>query len=136
MDISRAQRIGDQIRKTLGQILLQEVKDPRIKMLNLTDVEVSRDLSHAKVFYSLVDSEHTAAEVDIALQKAAGFMRVRIADELALRITPKLRFIYDASMDHGRQMSELINAAIADDEKKSKVTDAEDEKKSNTTDGE
>ena len=113
VDINRAQRIGDQIRKELGSLLLREVKDQRLKFVALTDVTVSRDLSHAKVYYSLIDDKSDKADIAEALIKAAGFMRARIADALRLRITPKLRFVYDDSMEHGRHMSGLINAAIA-----------------------
>lgn len=123
VDINRAQRIGDQIRKELGRILLREVKDQRLKFIALTDVTVSRDLSHAKVFYSLIDDKNDKAEIAEALIKAAGFMRGRIADELHLRVTPKLRFVYDNSMEYGRHMSGLINAAIAKEGPKNTESD-------------
>lgn len=126
VDINRAQRIGDQIRKELGSLLLREVKDERLKFLALTDVTVSRDLSHAKVFYTVIDDKQDKASIEEALKKAAGFMRARIADELHLRITPKLRFVYDDSMDHGRHMSSLINAAIAKERPDDAETDDEE----------
>ena len=117
VDINRAQRIGDQIRKELGRLLLQEIKDRRVQMIAITEVNVSRDLSHAKVYYSMVDNEQDKTEIEQALSKAAGFMRSRLAKELALRTTPKLRFIYDDAMEHGRHMTSIINAAVAEDDK-------------------
>lgn len=111
VDINRAQRIGDQIRKELGRIILQEVKDRRIQFVALTDVTVSRDLSFAKVFYVIVDENQDKSKVEAALTKATGFLRSRIADELQLRVTPKLRFIYDDSTEHGRHIAALLAKA-------------------------
>lgn len=120
-DNKRTQRIGDQIRKELGRILLEEIKDKRLKLIAITDVIVSRDLAHAKVYYNLIDLNSDKQQITDSLQKAAGFMRARIAEELHLRVTPKLRFIFDDSMEYGRHMSRLIDAAIA------KENDAEPE---------
>ena len=117
VNINRAQRIADLMRRELGRFFLQEVKDPRIKLVSITDLQVSRDLSHAKVFYTLVDKEKDLAASSEALNKASGFLRKRIAEELNLRATPKLSFIYDDAMEHGRHISSLIDAAIAEDKK-------------------
>ena len=116
MDISRAQRVSDQVRRELGRLLLQEAKDPRINRVSLTGCEVSRDLSHAKIFYMIADQEYDLEKTQLALDKAAGFFRSRLAEELSLRKTPKLRFFYDASIDEGRRMSSLIEEAIGKDQ--------------------
>ena len=116
--IDRAKRIAEQMRNELGRILLQEAKDPRFKLISISDLELSRDLSHAKVFFTIAASkENTDATVN-ALNKASSFMRVRLAEELNLRITPKLRFIYDVSVEEGRRLSALIDQAIAKDSEK------------------
>jgi ribosome-binding factor A len=113
VDVNRAQRIGDQIRKELGRLLLKEIKDERIKLIAITDVQVSRDLSYAKVYYTLVDDALDKTEMEAALKKASGYLRSRIAEELSLRYTPKLRFIYDNAMEYGRHMTQLIDEALA-----------------------
>lgn len=118
VDINRAQRIGDQIRKELGRLFLQEVKDKRIQLTSITDVKVSRDLGYAKVFYQIVDDDQDKADIATALKKAGGFLRTRLAKELELRTTPRLTFIYDDSMEYGRHISDLINKVVVTDDSK------------------
>lgn len=116
VDKSRAQRIADQIRREIGRLLITEVKDPRLHFVSLTECEVARDLSHAKLFYVLADPKVKRQAVEQSLEKASGFFRSRLAQELELRKTPKLRFIYDESVERGRYMSHLIDEVIAHDE--------------------
>lgn len=116
MDISRAQRVSDQVRRELGRLLLQEAKDSRITRVAITDCKVSRDLSQAKIFYTIAEKEADVAKTQLALDKAAGFFRSRLADELSLRKTPKIRFFYDVSVEEARRMSGLIEEAISKDQ--------------------
>lgn len=117
--IDRARRIAEQMRNELGRILLQEAKDPRFKLVSITDLEISRDLSHARVFFTIADNKENIDSIIEALDKAKSFIRVKLAEELNLRITPKLRFIHDVSVEQGRRLSALIDQAIAKDSNKS-----------------
>ena len=115
VDTHRMQRIADQMRNELGRILLHEVSDPRLKFTAITDVEISRDLSHARIFFTIAQPTKNIDTTTQALNKATSFMRSRLAEELSLRVTPKLRFIYDASVEEGRRISALIDQAISND---------------------
>ncbi len=116
--IDRARRIAEQMRNELGRILLQEAKDPRFKLISITDLEVSRDLSHAKVFFTIANNKENIDGTISALDKAKSFIRTKLAEALNLRATPKLRFIYDASVEQGRRLAALIDQAIAEDNEK------------------
>ncbi|MFM1896611.1 MAG: hypothetical protein RLZZ385_1685 [Pseudomonadota bacterium] len=128
----RLQKIADQIQRELAMLIQLEVNDPRIGMVSITGVEVSRDLAHAKVFVTVMNSGLTHAEGSAAeplgeldrleidenvkaLNRAAGFLRTLLAKRLRLRTTPKLQFIYDASIVRGQRLSSLIDDAIAAD---------------------
>lgn len=118
-EFSRTQRIADFLKRELGTQLQFELRDPRIGMVSVTDVEVSRDLSHATVFVTVMgkDSEEEAAESLKALNKAAGFLRSQLARVNNARTTPQLRFKFDASIGRGQHMSKLIEDAVAADRK-------------------
>ncbi|HEY1459854.1 MAG TPA: 30S ribosome-binding factor RbfA [Casimicrobiaceae bacterium] len=113
----RAQRVGDQIQRELGDLLRLHLKDPRIGMVTVTAVEVSPDLSHAKVFFThLAGAEHAATAVE-ALQRTAGYLRTELSHRLGLYSVPQLHFAYDDSIESGLKLSKLIDDAIADDRK-------------------
>ena len=92
-------------------------RDPRIGMVSVTGVEVARDMSHAKVFVTVLgkDTAADAAEAIETLNHAAGFLRTQVAKHNNARTTPKLRFIFDSSIGRGAQMSKLIDDAVAVD---------------------
>ena len=107
----RSTRLADQIQRDLADLIRLEVRDPRLGLVTITSVEVTRDLSHAQVFVtSLSDPE--ATESVRALQHAAGFLRSRLAQTLKLRTVPELRFVYDASVERGIRLSKLIDQAV------------------------
>lgn len=113
----RAQRVGDQIQRELGDLLRLHLKDPRIGMVTVTAVEVSPDLSHAKIFFThLAGAEHAASAVE-ALQRTAGYLRTELSHRLGLYSVPQLHFAYDDSIESGLKLSKLIDDAIADDRK-------------------
>ena len=131
---SRAQRVGDQIQKELASLIQLEVSDPRIGMVSITGVEVSRDLSHAKVFVTVMNTLSEDANVNQltlsspgeldrieveenikALTKASGFLRTMLSKRLRTRIIPKLQFYYDNSIERGQQLSGLIDNALKAD---------------------
>lgn len=110
----RTDRIAEQIQRELAQLLRLELKDPRIGMITLTGVDVTRDYSHAKVFYTTLGGERKAAQE--GLEHASGFLRSQLAHAMKLRVMPQLHFIYDPSIEYGARLSRLINQAVADDQ--------------------
>jgi ribosome-binding factor A len=114
-DFSRAARIADQIQRDLSDLIRQDLKDPRVGLVTITSVEVSRDLSHAKVYVtSLAGLESTERSIQ-ALQHAAGFLRTQLSHSLKVRSIPQLHFMYDESVERGARLSLLIDQAVADD---------------------
>jgi len=112
-DYPRSHRVADFIQRELSQLIRAEVKDPRLSpMLTIASVEVSRDLSSAKVYYTLFDGEDVT-ETRAALNSAAGFLRRRLASLMRTRTVPALRFYHDDSSARGSAMSALIASAVA-----------------------
>lgn len=114
-DFPRSRRVGEQIRRELMDVLRREVKDPRTAGVTVTAVQVSRDLAHAKVFFTLLDRSHSVEEATRALNGAAGFLRHALAQVLMIRTVPQLRFVFDHSIEHAAHMEELISRAVAGD---------------------
>jgi len=115
----RAQRVGDQIQRELAELLRLQVKDPRIGMVTVTAVEVSPDLSHAKVFFTHLAGKEHASEAVEALQRTGGFLRTELSRRLKLYSVPQLHFVYDDSIESGLRLSKLIDDAVAEDRKHS-----------------
>lgn len=116
-EFHRADRVADAMRRELSQLIQREVRDPRVGMVNVNDVEVSRDLSFAKVFVTLVGEDDPAAIKDSmdALNKAAGFLRSQLARAIQMRTIPRLQFRYDETSVRGQQLSALIDRAVKED---------------------
>jgi len=104
----RQRRVGDQIQKEISELLLREIKDPRIGFVTLTGVEVSGDLRLAKVFYTVLGEAGQRDATAKALVKAAPFMRRELGRRLRLRFTPELSFHYDASLEYGNRIDSLL----------------------------
>src|SRR5450432_2063338 len=107
----RAQRVGDQIQRELGDLLKLHIKDPR--MVTVTAVEVSPDLSHAKIFFTHLPGKEHAATAVAALQHSAGYLRTELAHRFTLYTVPQLHFVYDDSIESGLRLSKLIDDAVA-----------------------
>jgi len=117
-EYSRTQRVADQIQRELAGLIQREVKDPRVGMATVSAVEVSRDLSHAKVFVTILNGTEDAQEIVEsvkALNNASGFLRSQLGQRMKLRIVPTLRFHYDDSLSRGNYLSNLIDQARASD---------------------
>ncbi|MDH5481129.1 MAG: 30S ribosome-binding factor RbfA [Nitrosomonas sp.] len=112
-DYSRALRIADQIQRELADLLQHEVKDPRVGQITITGVEVARDYSHAKIFYTTLGGAEENILVEKGLDHANGFLRASLAHRIKLRIVPQLHFIYDESVERGMHLSKLIDEAVA-----------------------
>ncbi|EKE00620.1 MAG: hypothetical protein ACD_21C00308G0003 [uncultured bacterium] len=114
---NRKKRIGEQIQHELGNILLRHPEQPLFSQITLIAVDVSADLSVAKVFFSIFD-DAKIEEAKMVLEQAAGFLRKALAHNLNLRLTPRLRFAYDDSIKRGQRLSALIDSAVAADEER------------------
>jgi len=113
-DFKRSERVAGQLRRDLAKLIQQEIKDPEVGFVSLSDVEVTRDLSHAKVFITVFEPEK-AKESLKALRRAATFLRLRLAQELRLRHVPELHFVHDDSVEKGSRIDELISKALSAD---------------------
>lgn len=112
MSTARRERIADQIQRELAGLIRLEVRDPRVGMVTLTGVELSRDQSHAKVYFTVLGSASDAAHACEGLQHAAGFLRSALAHKLTTRTVPQLAFAYDESVERGVRLSRLIDEAV------------------------
>jgi ribosome-binding factor A len=128
-EFSRSTRVAEQMQRELADLLMFEVKDPRIGMVTVTAVEVTGDMAHAKIFYSAPQAQSTQAKPNMAnhaktlqsiqngLENSAGYLRTQVAKRMLLRTVPALHFVYDESIDIGIKMAQLIDAARASDDK-------------------
>ncbi len=118
-DYQRTERVADYLKRELANLLQFELRDPRVGMVSITGIDVSRDLSHARVYCTVLgkdDGEQAKESID-ALNKAAGFLRSQVSRDSKLRTVPQLRFFFDSSVGRGAYMEELIDRAVADDER-------------------
>lgn len=114
-DYPRSRRIAEQVQRELTDIIRLELKDPRVGLITITDVEVTPDHKHARVFFTLLGDEAAVDQATRGLTHAAGFLRSRLASRFEMRSVPQLAFIHDASVERGSRLSQLIDAAVADD---------------------
>lgn len=119
-EFSRAQRVAQEIKKEIAVILQREVKDPRIGMVTVSDVEVSRDLAYAKIFVTFLfdEDEQQIEQGMLGLHKASPYIRSLLSKAMRLRIVPELRFVYDNSLVEGMRMSNLVTKVINQDKAK------------------
>jgi ribosome-binding factor A len=110
-------RVNEAIREVIGEVASKELKDPRVGFVTVTDVKTSPDLSQARVYVSAIDrGGHTSAPSDrestlTGLRSAHGYLQHRLAEELHLKRTPVLTFIYDDTSERAQRLGELIDAA-------------------------
>lgn len=113
----RSDRVADAIQRSLATLIQQEVRDPRVGMVNINSVSVVRDLSLAKVYITIVgaaDEAESEVAVDV-LNKASSFLRIQLSRDLIMRSTPRLQFHYDKVAVKGQELSALIDRAVAED---------------------
>ncbi|MBI4741309.1 MAG: 30S ribosome-binding factor RbfA [Betaproteobacteria bacterium] len=110
---SRKDRVSEQIRRELAELLRTELKDPRVGMISLTDVEVTADYAHAKVYFSTLAGSEGLPEVLTGLQKASGFLRRELGKRISIHTTPQLHFVFDQSLERGADLTKLIAEALA-----------------------
>ncbi len=116
-EFKRTDRVGDQLQKELAVLIQREVKDPRLGMVTVSGVTVSRDFGYADVYVTLLgeDSHERVKENLKVLRQAGGFLRSQIARRIKLRHVPELRFHYDESVVRGQRLSSLIEQAVSSD---------------------
>ncbi len=127
-EFSRTQRVSQQLQKELAVILQREIRDSRIGMVTVSDVEVSRDLAYAKVFVTfLCIGEQTPESCLAALKEHEVHVRMLLGKRIRLRLTPEVRFTYDETLVEGMRMSNLVSEVINQDKQRAKESGREDE---------
>ena len=111
-EYSRHQRLGNQLLRTLSELLRFEAKDPRIDNVALTSVDLSRDLSVAKVYFNLLDPDQDPKPAAEALRHAAGFLRGKLGRAIKVRHVPELRFLHDDSAEQAVRIGRLIDQTV------------------------
>ncbi|WP_435750578.1 30S ribosome-binding factor RbfA [Thauera sp. AutoDN2] len=115
-EYSRSQRVVEQIRRELAELIRLEVKDPRVGFITLTDVEITPDYAHAKVYFTNMTGEDDVPEILQGLRRASGFLRRELGRRIRIHTIPELHFHYDRSVEEGSRLSQLIDAVVKDDE--------------------
>ena len=115
-EFSRNKRLGNQVLRSLSELLRFETKDPRLQNVSITSVDLSRDLSVAKVYFSLMDPSEDPLPVVEGLQAAAGFLRLKLGRAIKIRHVPELRFAHDDSAAEAVRIGHLIDTVIEADE--------------------
>ncbi len=126
-EFPRARRVEEQLKRLLVDLVRREVKDPRVGLITITAVEVSRDLSHANVYFTPFAGEGDAKAALAALQHAAGYLRHQVRNEMRLRVAPELAFHIDDSVERGARLSALIHDAVEDDRRRHVDTEPDPE---------
>lgn|SRR5680860_429217 len=131
-EFSRIDRIGDQMQRELAQLIQREIKDPRVGMITVNAVKVSRDLGYADIYVSLLTTEELGAESPevkeslAVLNKASGFLRGQVGRAMKLRVVPLLRFHFDELQGYSRRLDGLIRKAVGDQPAVSDDSDSAD----------
>ena len=114
-EFSRTERLGSQLQRELSVLVRDEIKDPRLGMLTIQEVRVVRDLSHAKVFFTVMGGELDVVACTHLLKEAAPLLRRELGRSLKIRSIPQLHFVHDESVERGARLSALIEGAIDSD---------------------
>ncbi len=107
-EFPRSRRVGEEIRRIVSEALRRDFQDPRLEFVSVTEVEVSGDLSQARIFFSSLKGKEAAVGAEHALHASCGRLRRTLARQLKLRVVPELRFEYDDSLDRGARISALL----------------------------
>jgi ribosome-binding factor A len=108
MNAKRPERVADLLLEFVSQLLRREINDPRIGVVTLTRSEISRDLKHARIYFSVLSGQEAKDEVLAGLKSATGFIRARIGKELKLRFVPTVDFVYDKAGDEAQRIEQLL----------------------------
>lgn len=137
-DFSRTDRVSQQIQKEVAVIIQRDIKDPRVGMATVSSVEVSRDLSFAKVFVTLYNSDEQKCQQAVnILNEACGFIRSLLGKRIRARVMPQLKFVLDNSLMDGMRISNFVDEVVAKDKQKAEAagqTDGVDDSTDDSTD--
>ena len=111
MSRGRPKKVADLIQRELSELIRLELRDPRVGMVTITSVDVSPDLSHAKIFFTMLNKD-LLQDTTRGLQRAASFLRVQLSKRMSMYTTPELRFVYDESVERGDHLSQLIDSVV------------------------
>ncbi len=111
----RTIRVGEQILKEIAVLLLESVKDPRVKSVTMTGIRLSKDLKHARVYYSVLGGRGEVGRAQAGLDSAKGYIKRKIGQRLALRYVPELLFIHDESLEVGTNLEKLLETLKRDE---------------------
>ncbi|MFT6153071.1 MAG: ribosome-binding factor A [Bermanella sp.] len=123
-DYSRTQRLGEQIKRDLAQMLQFQVKDPRLGIVTLNAIKVASDLGYADIYFTVMKpgmveaDDATIKETEAVLKDMAGFLRTELSQVMTTRMTPLLRFHYDVALNRGVKLTNLINKAVNEDKER------------------
>jgi ribosome-binding factor A len=109
-------KVNEQIKREIGQILLKEMGDPRFMFVTITDVETSKDLRHAKVFYSILGDKKNFDGIKASLERATGKIRKLVGDQLTMRYTPELIFYFDETIEKSARIDQTLQEIKGDDD--------------------
>ncbi len=128
-EFGRADRVSQQIQREIAMILQREIKDPRVGMATVSDVDLTRDLQHAKVFVTFFLNEEDNIEAGIkVLNDASGYIRILLGKAMKLRVVPEIRFVYDKTLVEGMRISNLITNTVREDQlRRGESTDLSEE---------
>jgi ribosome-binding factor A len=126
-EFPRARRVEEQLKRLLADLVRREVKDPRVGLITITAAEVSRDLTHARIYFTPFAGVGDPAAAQDALQHAAGYLRLQVRNQMRLRVAPELEFLVDDSIERGAKLSALINDAVASDRRRHPDAEPDDE---------
>ena len=140
-DFSRTRRVGEQIQREMALLVQQEIKDPRLGLVTISAVKLSKDMSHANVFFTVLDNaDENESDRDLVikdtitiLEGAAGFLRHELAKRMQLRIVPHVHFKYDESISYGNDLSALINKAMGMENPENRMSDKNDDDDDDTS---
>ncbi len=117
LEYHRTDRIAAEMMRDLSTLIRNELRDPRIGMVSIHEIRVSKDLSVAKIYYSIL-GQKDAGESKQVLEKASGFLRRGLGKMIRLRKIPELRFIFDTTLTTGNELTALIEYSVAEDKRK------------------
>lgn len=118
-EFGRADRVAQQIQREIAVILQREVKDPRVGMVTVSDVELTRDLQHAKIYVTFFLNEEDNIEVGVkVLNDASGYIRILLGKAMKLRVVPEIRFVYDKTLVEGMRISNLVTNTVREDQRR------------------
>ncbi|WP_417068290.1 30S ribosome-binding factor RbfA [Niveibacterium terrae] len=123
---ARGDRVAEQIRRELAELIRLEVKDPRVGFVTLTAVEVTPDYAHAKIYFTTLEGDAAIPELAEGLKRASGFLRRELGRRVRIHTTPELHWVYDRSIENGAEISALIDKAVKSDQEFSADEDGKD----------